>query len=368
MTTKSVSSAIVDAPDRKPTDAMPRRVYGAAELELPLLGIGCWAFGGGEYWGRQSQDEVDQIVRHAVDGGCNFFDTAEAYNAGASETSLGLALRGMPRDQVIVCTKISPNNTAPATLIEHCEASLRRLQTDYIDLYMVHWPITGHSIQHFVTESIPTPSASAAFEALGRLRRAGKIRHIGVSNFGRDRLIEALATGVPITVNELPYSLLTRAIEIEILPFCRERGIGVLGYMSLLQGVLSDRYARPADLPEWRRRTRHFNCHNTPLCRHGLAGAEVETPAALAAIRAVARRVGLATSELALKWACAGNGITSSLCGARDVSALRANIKAAATPLDPEVRAELNRLTQPLREALGPSFDYYEHPANDRTK
>jgi hypothetical protein len=174
MTIKSASSAIVNPAGRKPTDARPRRVCGAAELELPLLGIGCWAFGGGEYWGRQSQDEVDQIVRQAVDGGCNFFDTAEAYNAGASETSLGLALRGIPRDQVIVCTKISPNHTAPATLVEHCEASLRRLQTDYIDLYMVHWPITGHSIQHFVTESIPTPSASAAFEALGRLRRAGK--------------------------------------------------------------------------------------------------------------------------------------------------------------------------------------------------
>ena len=368
MTIKSASSAIVNPAGRKPTDARPRRVCGAAELELPLLGIGCWAFGGGEYWGRQSQDEVDQIVRHAVDGGCNFFDTAEAYNGGASEISLGLALRGIPRDQVIVCTKISPSHTEPVTLVEHCEASLRRLQTDYIDLYMVHWPITAHSIRHFATGSLPTPSATAAFETLGRLRRAGKIRHIGVSNFGREKLTEAIATGVPIAVNELPYSLLTRAIEIDILPFCRERGIGVLGYMSLLQGVLSDRYARPADLPEWRRRTRHFNCHNTPLCRHGLAGAEVETIAALEAIRAVARRVGLATSELALQWACAGDGITSSLCGVRDVAALQANIKAAAAPLDPAVRTELNRITQPLLEALGPSFDYYEHPANDRTK
>ena len=78
--------------------------------------------------------------------------------------------------------------------------------------------------------------------------------------------------------------------------------------------------------------------------------------------------MGLATSELALQWACAGDGVTSSLCGVRDVAALRTNIKAAAEPLDPAVRAELNRITQPLLDALGPSFDYYEHPANDRTK
>ena len=350
------------------SNPMPTRRCGSSELVLPALGMGCWAFGGGEYWGRQSQSEVDAVVRHAVDHGCNFFDTAEAYNAGASELSLGQALRGIPRDRVIVCTKVSPNHAAPATLVAHCEASLRRLGTDHIDLYLVHWPITAHSLQHFTPEEIPTPSVPAAFAALEGLRRAGKIRHIGVSNFGRAKLTEALATGARIVVNELPYSLLTRAIEIEILPFCRERGIGVLGYMALLQGVLSDRYARLADLPEWRRRTRHFDSRHTPLCRHGLPGAEGETTAALEAIRAVARRMGLTTSELALKWACTGEGITSSLCGSRNVAALQANIKAVTGPLDPAAMAELDRLTRPLLDALGPSFDYYEHPANDRTK
>jgi myo-inositol catabolism protein IolS len=348
--------------------SMPIRACGLSDLKLPILGVGCWAFGGGEYWGRQSQDEVDRIVRHAVEHGCNFFDTAEVYNAGASEISLGSALRGIPRDQVILGTKISPNNTEPKAVVEACEASLRRLQTDYLDLYMVHWPITAHSIRHFTTDNIATPAVPAAFDALARLRRAGKIRHIGVSNFGREKLLEVLATGVPITVNELPYSLLARAIEIDILPFCHDRGIGVLGYMSLLQGVLSDRYARLSDLPEWRRRTRHFDHRNTPLCRHGLPGAEAETTAALEGIRAVARRMGMTTSDLALKWACADDRITSSLCGARDVASLEANIKAAAEPLAPAVTAELNRITQPLLEMLGPSFDYYEDPANDRTK
>ncbi len=346
---------------------IPRRRCGTADLALPILGVGCWAFGGGEYWGAQRQQDVDAVVRHALDHGCNFFDTAESYNGGASESALGAALRGVPRDRALIGTKVSPHHTAPRDLAAHCEASLRRLGTDYIDLYMVHWPITAPSIRHFTREDIPIPAVPEAFGALDALRRAGKIRHIGVSNFGRTQLAEALATGVPIAVNELPYSLLARAIEHDILPFCRERGVGVLGYMALLQGVLSDRHARLADLPESRRRTRHFDHRSTPLSRHGLPGAEAETEAALAAIRAVARRLGLSTAELALKWACAGPGITSSLCGARHVAALDENIRAVAAPLDSGIVAELDRLTRPLLAALGPSFDYYENPANDRT-
>jgi aryl-alcohol dehydrogenase-like predicted oxidoreductase len=346
---------------------LPVRACGSSGLSLPILGVGCWAFGGGEYWGPQSQDDVEAVVRAGLEQGCHFFDTAESYNHGASEESLGAALRGIPRDQVLIGTKVSPSHVAPATLVAHCEASLRRLRTDYIDVYMVHWPITPHSIRHFAREAADLPSVAEAFSTLDRLRREGKIRHIGVSNFGRRQLTEALATGAPIVVNELPYSLLARAIEDDILPFCRDRGIGVLGYMSLLQGVLSDRYARLADLPEWRRRTRHFDSRSTPLSRHGTDGCETETAAALAAVRGVARRLGLTTADLALKWACAGEGITCSLCGARTAAALRENIRAVADPLPPAIREELRQLTEPLKRALGPSFDYYENPASDRT-
>lgn len=346
---------------------MPTRRCGNSDLRLPILGIGCWQFGGGEYWGPQNQGDVDAVVRHAVDQGCNFFDTAEVYNGGESERALGRALRGIPRDDVIVCTKVSPSNTAPDKVVAHCDASLRRLGLEHVDLYMVHWPITAHSIKHFTADAVVPPTVFDAFAALDGLRRGGKIRHIGVSNFGRRQLSEALATGVPIVVNELPYSLLTRAIEFDILPFCRAQGIGVLGYMALLQGVLSDRYTRLAELPEYRRRTRHFAASSTPRSRHGTAGAEAETESALTAIRAIARREGMTTSELALKWAFAGDGITSSLCGNRTVAALQENIRAAREPLAPGLLAELNRVTAPLRAVLGPSFDYYENEANDRT-
>jgi aryl-alcohol dehydrogenase-like predicted oxidoreductase len=330
--------------------------------------MGCWAYGGGEYWGEQSQRDVDAVVRCAVERGCNFFDTAEAYNQGASETALGLALKGIARNKVIIGTKISPSNVEPKTLEAHCEASLRRLQTDYIDLYMVHWPITPHSIRHFTTANLPTPSVPDTFATLMRLRKAGRIRHIGVSNFGAAKLDEALATGVEIVINELPFSLLTRAIELEILPHCRAKGVGVLGYMSLLQGVLADIYPTLADIPVWQRRTRHFDSRRTPQCRHGLPGVERETEATLQAIRAIARRHGMTMPEVALKWAFAGKGITSSLCGSRTVRELEMNIRAATEPLAPEIIEELNGATEPLLAALGPSFDYYENPAHDRTK
>jgi aryl-alcohol dehydrogenase-like predicted oxidoreductase len=347
---------------------MELRQCGTHDLKLPVLGIGSWAFGGGEYWGPCHQTEVDELVRYAVERGCNFFDTAELYYNGGSETSLGLALKGLERAKVLIASKISPSNTEPGKLVEHCEASLRRLQTDYIDLYMVHWPITPHSIRQFTKEPMATPSVSEAFATLMRLRRAGKIRHIGVSNFGRAKLDEALATGAPIVINELPYSLLTRAIELDIMPYCQSRGVGVLGYMSLLQGVLGDVWATLDDVPVWQRRTRHFDSRRTPQCRHGLPGAEAETSAALEAIRALAHSHGLSTPELALKWAMAGKGITSSLCGCRTVGKLAANIKAAEEPISPALREKLNDLTQPLMDKLGPSFDYWQNEADDRTQ
>lgn len=330
--------------------------------------MGCWAYGGGEYWGDQSQREVEAVVRHAVEHGANFFDTAEAYNQGRSESSLGLALRNLSRDRVLIGTKVSPSHAAPATVVQHCDASLRRLQTDYLDVYMVHWPITAHSIKHFTSEDVPIPSVPEAFGALEQLRQAGKIRYIGVSNFGVTKLAEALATGAEIVLNELPYSLLTRAIEIEVLPFCRANGIGIVGYMSLMQGVLTDRYANLAEVPVWRRRTRHFDSRHTPLCRHGLPGAEAETSAALERIRVIARQHGMTMREVALKWVCRREGITSALCGSRNVQQLEQNLQAASTPLAPEILAALDQATRPLLEKLGPSFDYYENPVNDRTK
>jgi aryl-alcohol dehydrogenase-like predicted oxidoreductase len=346
---------------------MEQRTCGRHDLKLPVLGLGCWSFGGGEYWGAVSQSDVNGVVRCAVDHGCNFFDTAEAYNQGASESSLGQAIQGIARDRILIGSKISPSNTDPKTLAEHCEASLRRLQTNYLDLYMVHWPITAHAIAHFASGTRPPPSVSDAFAALKELQTQGKIRHIGVCNFGVEKLDEALATGADVVCNELPYSLLTRAIEWEILAHCRNRGVEVIGYMALMQGVLAKSYVAIDDIPVWQRRTRHFDSRRNAHCRHGLLGAEAETLATLAGLHQIAHDQGMTLAEISLKWAIAGKGITSSLCGTCNVKNLEKNIHAALEPLASDVIEELNRATNSLMEILGPSFDYYENPANDRT-
>ncbi len=226
---------------------MRYRKCGESDLELSILGAGCWSFGSGEYWGQQSQADTDVVVALSLDLGINYFDTAEVYNNGNSETCLGLALKGK-RHKAVVGTKLSPSNAYPDKIIAHCNASLKRLGTDYIDLYMLHWPIHSNSIRHFTDDEEiinNPPLVDDVFATLIQLREQGKVRCLGVSNFAPNRLAEARGCFDQIVANELPYSLLTRAIEIEALPYCSRTDIGVIGYMTLLQGLLTDVERRP---------------------------------------------------------------------------------------------------------------------------
>jgi myo-inositol catabolism protein IolS len=347
---------------------MEKRVCINSGLKLSVLGTGCWAFGGGEYWGDQNQIDVNNVVHASYDMGINYFDTAEVYNEGRSESSLGEAIIGIPRDKIFIGTKVSPSNCYKKTLMEHCEASLKRLQTDYIDIYMVHWPLHPHSIKHFTEDKRiieNPPEISEVLEALKILKQQGKIQHFGVSNFSR-----ILLKDLPleeIAVNELPYNLLCRAVEYDALPFCEENGIGVIGYMALLQGILADNYPSLEDIPVWQRRTRHFNCKRTKECRHGENGAEEETMNALKDLRLICRDSGLSMAEIALKWILANSAITCTLVGSRNVRELEANINAVQDPLNKEIKTELDRITFPVMEKLGNHFDYYESAENDRT-
>ena len=340
------------------------------ELKLSVIGTGCWAFGGGEYWGDHNQKDAKEVVHASVANGINYFDTAEAYNEGRSEASLGEAIQGIPRDKLIIGTKVSPSNAYAGKLEQHCEASLKRLQTDYIDIYMIHWPIHPHSIKHFtLDEKIirDPPSIQEAFDSLIKLQRDGKIRHIGISNFSRKRLIEDIPTSIPLVVNELPYNLLCRAIELDTLPYCEQNGIGIIGYMTLLQGILAGIYPKLQQVPTWQRRTRHFNFRATELCRHGENGFEKETHEALDAIGRIAQEQGMKMAEISTKWAIAKTGITCSLVGAQNAAELELNVKSVTTKLDPQIVTELNRITDELKIKLGNHFDYYESKENDRT-
>lgn len=334
---------------------MERRPCGNSGLEISVYGVGAWSFGGqeGDYWGAQEQAEVERVVHAALDMGVNYFDTAELYNNGRSEESLGKAL-GDRRDEAVIGTKIRPEYCTPKGIQEHCHASLRRLNTDVIDIYMVHWPIQEHPVD-------------AAFETLMGLQDEGKIRTIGVSNFTGRHLREALTTGAEIAVNQLHYSLFSRAIEYEALPACIEHSVGVVAYMPLLQGILTGKYRTLDEVPWYRMRTRHFRGDRRGA-RHGGPGAEEELMSALEAIRRIADDVGAPMSDVALAWVAAQPGVTCVLAGARDVNQLRANVRGCTFKLSPDTITRLSSLTEPIKEKLGPDIDYWESPDNSRAR
>lgn len=330
---------------------MEKRTLGNSDFEVSVFGLGCWPLGGGSGWGEHDEKESIATVHAALDHGMTLFDTAEAYNAGRSEEVLGRALEGR-RDEAFVATKVSPSNAEPDTLRAHCEASLRRLRTDYIDLYQVHWPITEYSVED-------------AFATLEDLQDEGKIRAIGVSNHGVKQLQEVFDTGVPIVSNQLSYSLLSRAIEMEILPLCRERGVGVIAYMALMQGLLAGVWDSPDEVPPFRARTRHFS-GDRPQARHGEEGAEEEMFAALERIEEIADDMGMSVAHLSLAWVAAKPGVSCVLIGGRKVHQLERNLAAAGVELPSNVMAALDEATEELRLTLGSNADYFQGAGKGR--
>jgi aryl-alcohol dehydrogenase-like predicted oxidoreductase len=347
---------------------MELRKLGKSNLNVSSLGIGCWAFGGGDYWGAQSQSDVNAVVHKALDLGINFFDTAEVYNNGASESSLGLALAGR-RDRAIVCTKVAPANASPADLRQHCEDSLRRLQTDYVDLYMMHWPIAPHSIEHFTADRTRIdnpPSIAEAFATMEDLKREGKIREIGVSNHGLKQLKDVFGVTDAVVANEMAYNLVSRAIEEDVVPFCTENDLGIVAYMPLQQGLLTGRYHAPEEIAPMQARSRHFHHSRGTGSRHGEEGAEAEIFAAIAEIEALAASRNTNIATLALAWVVAHKEMTTTIVGCRNLDELALNVSCLELPMDPALVQQLSRLTDPVLAKLGTNPDYYEGRASSR--
>lgn len=333
---------------------MRKKQLGASDLFVSVIGIGCWQFGGGNYWGPQSQQDVDRVVHQALDAGVNFFDTAEMYNDGASETSLGIALRGR-RSEAIIGSKIAPAHMQPSTIRQHCEQSLKRLGTDFLDLYMVHWPMAAE--QHQIRE---------AFLTLQSLQQEGKIRYIGLSNHGIGQMRQVRDTGSTFIANELAYNLLSRAIEESLLPYCMQEQIGIIAYMPLQQGLLTGKYASLDEVKPMLARSRHFHHRRGDGARHGEDGAEEEINLALPELARIAEEQSISLSEMALAWVIANPAVTTAIVGCRNEQQLRSNLQGACMTLDAAVIDRLNRITGPVLDKLGPSPDYYENRANSR--
>ena len=329
---------------------MKFRTLGSSSLEVSVLAFGAWQLGDWAYWGDYPEADEQGAIDAAIDAGINLFDTAEGYGGGASEEALGKCL-GAKRGEVFIASKVSPNHCAPADLRASCEASLLRLGTDMIDLYQVHWPF-----RH-------VPVADVCGE-LARLRDEGKIREIGVSNFGPKDLAAWMRCGACVS-NQLGYNMLFRGIEFETVDACRRHNVGILAYMPLLQGILSGRWKTVDEVPPNRRRTRHFAGHRENV-RHGEPGCETLTFEVLAGIRTVAEDLGQPMASVALAWVMAQPQVASVIVGARRPGQLERNLGAVDLDLGDAVIARLNKVTGPLKEALGRNCDMWQPASQSR--
>jgi aryl-alcohol dehydrogenase-like predicted oxidoreductase len=330
---------------------MEYRELGESGIEVSAVTLGLWNVADPDTWGRTAEDEVVEAVEAAVDSGITTFDTAEAYGDGRSEELLGRAIEGYDREDLVLATKAHPDNHAPADLRAACEASLDRLGTDYVDVYYLHWP------------SRETPLGETV-RALRELREDGLVRLPAVSNFG-PRDLDAVADGMDVHVNQVPYSLLWRAVEADVLPACRRHDTAVAAYSPLAQGLLTGAYAGPGDVPPARRWTRHFSGEHG-AARHGESGAERETFEAVNRVRDIAESTGRPMPEVALAWVLARREVATAVVGTTDPEHVRANARAAERPLDPAVRDDLTDATEELREALGSNPDMWQSDSRYR--
>jgi aryl-alcohol dehydrogenase-like predicted oxidoreductase len=311
---------------------------GRSGLVVSRLAFGTWQLGGD--WGPTDTAGAMGAIRRAVDEGVTFFDTAQAYGFGQSEQLLSAALRGVPREQVVIATKggLRPtdgglvSDASARWIREGVDASLRALGTDYIDLYQVHWPDPG------------TPLEETA-AALARLIAEGKIRHAGVSNFGVGQM-ETFGVTVPAETLQAPYDLFRRGVEAEVLPYTGAHGIGVLVCGPLAHGLLSGRLAPGTRFArdDWRSRSPMFQ--GETYARNLRVVAE---------LGALATELGFTLPQLAIAWTLAHPAVHVAIVGTRDRDHVDEALAASAMDLGGEVMQRIDALMAGAVPVAGPS-------------
>ena len=299
-------------------ETMKTKPLGNSDLHVTAIGFGAWAIGGGGWefaWGTQDDSDSVAAIHEALDAGVNWIDTAAVYGLGHSEEVVARALEGV-RDRPYVFTKCSMvwnehreigHRLKADSVRRECEASLRRLRVEAIDLYQIHWPDPDEDIEE-------------GWATLAALQKEGKVRHIGVSNFDVAQMKRAQAIA-PITSLQPRYSLLHREAEEEILPFAARKNIGVIAYSPMASGLLTGAMTpeRIATLPvdDWRRRHPDFQepglSRNLRLVR---------------LLRAIGRQQGHTPAEVALAWVLHNPSVTGAIVGARRPDQVRGVIGA----------------------------------------
>ena len=310
---------------------MQTRRLGNSDLEITPIGIGAWAMGGGDWafsWGRQEDDKSMAAIHTALDAGVNWIDTAPVYGLGHSEEVVGKALAGRAHRPYIF-TKCSlvwndqreiGHSLKAASVRRELEASLRRLRVDAIDLYQIHWPD-------------PEPEIEEGWQTLAQFQKEGKVRYIGVSNFNvvQMKRVERIA---PITSLQPNYNIVTRDIEKDLLPFCRERHIGVIVYSPMKSGLLTGKMTREriASLPpdDFRPKTASFQ---EPLLSRNLGVVEV--------LRGIGERHGRTPGEIAIAWTLRDPVVTAAIVGMRSAEQAKQIVRSAEFRLTPNEILEI---------------------------
>lgn len=312
---------------------MRTRKLGTTDLELTVIGLGTWAIGGPWQYGWGEQDDADSIrtILTAVDAGINWIDTAPIYGCGHSEFIVGLALREL-REKPLVATKCGLvwNDKREKidcldydSIIAECEASLKRLDVDVIDLYQMHWPHPNEQIEE-------------AWEAMATLVRQGKVRYIGTSNFTAEQL-KRVATIHPVASLQPPYSMLRRDIEADLIPYCGENHIGIVCYSPMQKGLLTGKFSKEhikSLAPDDHRR-------NDP----DFSGEKFEKNLAMVdKLKAVARRNGKTAAQLAIAWVLRKEAVTAAIVGARKQSQIEETVQAGDWALDDDTISEIETI------------------------
>lgn len=333
---------------------MKYSVLGQSGIKVSQVALGCWSFAGGNYWGEQQEQLSIDTVHAALDCGINFMDTAEGYGDGESERVLGKALKGR-RSEAVIATKVDWTHLAPNDIITSCERSLKYLQTDYIDLYYIHWPN-------------PAIELSESLAQLQKLKESGKIRSIAVCNFGPgnlQKLEQAKNVYSSIDAHQLPYSLFWRAIESEIAPASEKLGMGIVCYSALAQGLLTGRYTSVDQVPNNMKITRYYDYRHVGA-GHGEDGCEAEIFHALDELAHICSETGYTMPQLATAWVLAQPNVCSVLSGARTPEEIRENALAGEITLTADLIEKLSSLSSPIKAKLGANPDMWKNTQNSR--
>ncbi len=289
---------------------------GSSGIEVTRLCLGCWAMGGAG-WSDVDDERSIETIRRALDLGVNFLDTAEGYGGGHSEEIVGQAVAGRRQD-VVIATKVSHSNLEPDRLRRSLEKSLERLQTDYIDLYQVHWPTSKTPVE--------TP-----LKEMMKLKEEGLIRAIGVSNFDKP-LLERAVQACQLDSLQPPFNILWREIDDEVLPFCREHNVGIITYSSMAQGLLTGKFADASSIPD------DIRSRNV-LFSEGVFEDCLEVAGLVADL---AKKYGKTPAQVAINWVVGVEGVTSAIVGAKRPEQIEDNVGALGWSLDADDHQRLS--------------------------